>query len=545
MPQTSPARRSETSRAYSSEKDNKNTVVAKSATLAAANSIVKKRWKILLAPLALLFVYALARHHVYDEKLYLGGDNLVYYYLAKALASGQGFTDIFSSSNTPHNHFPPGYPFIMSLFMRLGFNSISFYCALNGVIGFIIIVLSYFLTLNITGSKALSFTVGFFLAVSTPFLSYSLTTMSEIPSALFTLVALFVLSRNKLTSPFYRDYHFWILLVCIITGYYVRSSAIVLLPAVLIVYLLRGKWLHALATVSGFVLAIIPWMIRSQQLGGNSYVKQFLMKNPYHASLGPATGQDYLTRIITNAKLYITLELPATIMRDLFPETTIDLATSGYRIAGCGILLLLIYGMFLLIKKQPGLVLYFMGAGAILLIWPSVWTGARFLVPILPFIFFFVLYGSHDLVSKLLHKVRIPWNPLVLCSVAVFFLIPAVKSMGDNVDDPYDQNYQHYFDVAEWANKNLPDTVVIACRKPEIFYYFSGRRSVVYLHDSDSRKLLQHLQEKSVDYVVVEQLGFSSTGKYLVPAIQKNEQQFKILYQTTKPETYLLSFKPE
>lgn len=504
----------------------------------------EKNWlKILWAPVALLIIYAVARYNIFDEKIYMGGDNFFYYYLAKALATGQGFTDIFSANNTPHNHFPPGYPFIMSLFMRLGFSGIPFFSMLNGFIGAAIVIITYFLTLNITGSKKLGFTVGFFLALCPPFLGFSLTTMSEIPSILFTIIALLLMSRDKATNPFYRDVNFWVILGCIITVYYVRSSSVALLPAAVIFYLMRRKWLHAAMTVAGFILSVIPWIIRTKNLGGNSYIKQFLLKNPYDATLGPATFDDYLARITTNAQAYISMELPGSIMKQFFPDTTADRVTSGYWLCGLIMLALIIYGLVRLIKKQPGLVFYFLGAGAILLIWPSVWTGVRFMVPVIPFILLLLFFSIDDLMKRLTAKFSIPWNPMVLCLAGLLFMISPLSTMAETASDPYEANYQHFFDAAEWAKNNLPDTVVIASRKPEIFYYFSERRSVGYLHDTDSKKLLQNLESNRVRYVIVDQLGFSSTPRYLVPAIQKNEARFKILYQTPPPETYVVGFE--
>ena len=47
---------------------------------------------------------------IYDVKLDMNGDNIHYYALGKALAEGKGFTNTISFSETPHTHFPPGYP---------------------------------------------------------------------------------------------------------------------------------------------------------------------------------------------------------------------------------------------------------------------------------------------------------------------------------------------------------------------------------------------------------------------------------------------------
>ena len=52
---------------------------------------------------------------IYDVKLDMNGDNIHYYALGKALAEGKGFTNTISFSETPHTHFPPGYPVFVAI----------------------------------------------------------------------------------------------------------------------------------------------------------------------------------------------------------------------------------------------------------------------------------------------------------------------------------------------------------------------------------------------------------------------------------------------
>ena len=51
---------------------------------------------------------------------------------------------------------------------------------------------------------------------------------------------------------------------------------------------------------------------------------------------------------------------------------------------------------------------------------------------------------------------------------------------------------------------------------------------------------IDNLIEKQVDYVVLEQLGYSSTYRYLLPAIQNNSDKFEVIQKLAEPDTYLL-----
>ncbi|WP_159519436.1 MORN repeat-containing protein [Sunxiuqinia indica] len=53
------------------------------------------------------------------------------------------------------------------------------------------------------------------------------------------------------------------------------------------------------------------------------------------------------------------------------------------------------------------------------------------------------------------------------------------------------------------------------------------------------------MKSKGTDYVVLDQLGYSSTGRYLLPAIKKYPLKFKVIKQVKNPDTYLMKFQPE
>jgi hypothetical protein len=88
-----------------------------------------------------------------------------------------------------------------------------------------------------------------------------------------------------------------------------------------------------------------------------------------------------------------------------------------------------------------------------------------------------------------------------------------------------------------------PKDAIFSARKADMFIYDSDRTCVGDKPSLDDKEVLQFFRDNNVDYVVIEQLGFSSTAKYLVPAVQKNMDKFEIVYQLKDPDTYLLKFK--
>jgi hypothetical protein len=96
--------------------------------------------------------------------------------------------------------------------------------------------------------------------------------------------------------------------------------------------------------------------------------------------------------------------------------------------------------------------------------------------------------------------------------------------------------------LAKWAKANTPKDAVFSARKPDMFMYFADRTTIGDKPSLNDTVVLDYFRENSVDYVVLEQLGFASTAKYLYPAIQKNQAKFPIAIQLPNPDTYLLKF---
>ena len=74
---------------------------------------------------------------------------------------------------------------------------------------------------------------------------------------------------------------------------------------------------------------------------------------------------------------------------------------------------------------------------------------------------------------------------------------------------------------------------------------FSGTRVAGYAYSQDDRAVIQKMLDDGVEYVILDQLGYSSTPRYLYPAIQKNDDLFFVASHVPNPDTYLLKFDRE
>ena len=103
--------------------------------------------------------------------------------------------------------------------------------------------------------------------------------------------------------------------------------------------------------------------------------------------------------------------------------------------------------------------------------------------------------------------------------------------------------YKQFFAIGEQVKKKTPEGTVICSRKPQMFYLYSDRPGVVYKFTQDKQELIADLVKKNVDYVILDALGYSSTGYYLFPAVQAYPQFFTPVIHYDNTHTYLLHFR--
>lgn len=494
--------------------------------------------------LLLSIIFLGCYYYSFDYKVFLGGDNVYYYNLGKALAEGKGYVTLNRPGLPLASHYPPGYPAIIAIVMTLFSQSILTIKMLNGFLLFGSIMVCYYLFKRLSANSHIAFLVSTLLILNSVILKYSSIMMSEIPFLFFSLLTLLIfLKTDRDISPFRQSY-FYIFIFCLAIAYYIKTVGIALLGGFILYFLFYRRWRWVLSTVVGFVVLALPWTIRNRLAGGGSYVHQLLMVNPYRPELGMAGLSDFAIRFWSNFQRYVAVEIP----NGLFPSLKNSISAYGFTswIIGITICLLIVFGIYKLKKYSILIGAYFISTFGILLLWPQVWFGVRFIVPIIPLLFFCFLFGFHQFLNLLFHKFGRSsfWHPLYLLIFAIAF-IPGLNQRNHQARTSYPINWYTYIQMAKWTKKNTPQDAIISCRKPAIFYLFSNRKTFRFKDTPDNKKLLQDLKKHGTDYVVLDQLGFSSTPRYLFPALKKYRNHFKTVLRGTKTKTYLLKFQSD
>ena len=486
-------------------------------------------------------------HHIFDKKIYLGGDNADYYILGNSLANGQGYTEIHTIEKKPASHFSPGYPVVMSVFIKLFSNNIITLTYVNGFFLWLSVLVLFYLFYRFSKNIHLAFIISIFTILNYHLLQYSTIMMSEIPFLFFSSLCLLLFAKTDFEKPFYKNLSFLGLLLCLSFTFHIRTTGVAILMGILLVLLIKKKWKYLGLTTGGFFLLALPWFIRNRSLGGNGYVSQLLLKNPYREELGTMVLSDWFTRISNNLQRYITREIPNGCFGFISVNYKDPIVYSEW-IIGLLILIVIAYGIYKLTNYRLLVSGYLLGTFGILIVWPDVWIGIRFLLPVIPILLFLLFYGLFEAGKWLLSLVNIKNHTLIQAGLPFCFLFsiplfkPPIEILHNNVKKSYPNEYKNYFEIADWAKQNTEKDAVICCRKGNLFYLFSNRYVIGYQNTLDREEQVKFLKSKGTDYVVLEQLGFASTGRYLFPVIQRYPEKFKVLKHVKEPDTYIMKF---
>ena len=495
----------------------------------------------------LLIVVIIVYNKVYDERLFLGGDNVVYYMLGKALATGQGYTNINSPFNSPAITFPPGYSFISAIVMTIFGKDIEVMNKANGFLMFGSLIFLYLISSRITKNKHLAFVITLITGLNMHILHYSFIAMSEIPFIFMTLGAIYFFMRIKNLSFPFKDINFWLFFIFIIFSYYIRITGIILLIGT-VCYLLQGrKWKMAVVLAAGLLITAAPWYLRNSMIR-NRYTGISKINSLRPESGNMQTANDWMKRIEKNSVRYVSLEIPSALLGYEITNTNIyksPLPKDTKWLIGFVFVALGIGGLFLMGEYKWILIIYLSGTATILMLFPDVWFGTRFMLPVVPLLYLLIIQAVFKLFSWISNKIKIQEKFRVSFMPFIFLLFIIVQKNGINYLVNLKENgiflpsFMRYVELAQWAKKNIAHNSVVVCRKPEFFYLYSDCKTTGYLFTLNPDSLIANMKSNKATHVVVDQLGLASTGRYLMPAITKYPEKFKVVQSLKNPNTYL------
>ncbi len=468
---------------------------------------------------------------LFDANLSLTGDNAQFINLGRSLADGHGLSETIEGEPVPHTKYPFGFPILLAIVHILFPGNLIALKSLVVLLYAISIPLTYLLIRRFA-APPLSLGVSALCLASPLLLDFSHQVMSEIPFLLFSLIALLLLHRAQKSNTLST---LALAIIAIIAAYYIRSAGIILIGTGIIFFALHKKWKEAgLIAIGSFLLAL-PYQIRNASLGGTPYIEQLLSINPYRPEEGALTFTALIERILANLELYSLQIIP-----HIFLPSFID---TNYFV-GAVFSALILYALIAGITRRNLLIVYLTCYLGLYILWPYVWSDTRFLVPAIPILFYAILTSMDELLHLLARALK---KTASRVGVVFFFLF----LLGSNI---YETNnlarytgqlpseWANYFAASEWIKDNTESDVKIACRKPYLMNAIANRKATGYAW-KEPDQVIADFEQKNIEIVVIDQLGFRSTPEFLVPAIQAHVKRFKILHIVPNPKTYVLKFE--
>jgi hypothetical protein len=324
-----------------------------------------------------------------------------------------------------------------------------------------------------------------------------------------------------------------------------RNIGIVALLVMLIFLAYERKFLSSLMLFLSYLVFFVPFKIYktlawgSTTTGSSGQLSEMLLKNPYDKSQGSEDFSGIIVRFFENARLYLSkhfmigigLHDPGSTDKSWFVTlfiAAIFLIALFYSFRKKSILLFIslylgaaITATFISLQQswdQMRMIVIYIPMLLLLLAWGvqqfSERKGFAFLAFVLPFFLVFVFFKT---LGHSVEKMKV--NQKVLA-----------KNLSGNLYYGFTPDWQNYLLMSKWVGKNIPDTAVVASRKPSMSFIYSNGRDFYGMYRFPSyepRELVNGIKSRIGDMLVIPNSDFD---KNFPPAVRMSFKQAAVAY---------------
>lgn len=313
--------------------------------------------------------------------------------------------------------------------------------------------------------------------------------------------------------------------------YQTRSVAIVTIPFALIVLLFEKKFLltslyfgwTAIIHLLNNLYRSVVWDTTSVSFNGQ--LNKAFLKNFYKASDGTEDFMGLVQRFWDNSQLYLSKHLAK--MSGFLPFNQSQISTS----LTIFIYLLVIVAFIILWKKHKrscySIIYASFMIGSTFILLQKTWDQERLIMIYYPLILGFVLFALYRLFSNG-PLAKMQWIPIMLTAILFIsttaqttaYLLTTYKiehRFSSGRYESYTQDWQNYMLASKWAEKNLPDTSVVICRKSQMSWIASGGsnifKGITRVPTTNPDTLIMNLKEMGATHVIMGNLRINPNIK--------------------------------
>ncbi|TAN60695.1 hypothetical protein EPN16_04830 [bacterium] len=493
------------------------------------NKIIK-HWRWLT--LAALF-WLIAIPYIPHEFIDLGGDSAQYIILAESLSQGKGLRMANYPGEPLSFYYPPVFPLL--LYPIVYFLGRNFY-----IMHFLVAILGYgslrilYLTLKQYDKQA-AFPAVCLLAANWIFFLYSTNyILSDIPYLFFTSITI-LLSHQYIRKESALNKKGALLILGLLLTYFTRFIGITLffgLTLLLIITRREDKFKKLLFIGAVFAAACAFWNAAKslQPAQAHSHFRQLFLIDPYAPEKGSLFANPiyFILRFAQGAEYYYRL------FADIFSLSILKASTATKECLSGFVFGLTFLGLWHKFRENKECVIhyYFIFYFLLIIYWPFR-EGVRFIVPILPFIFFYFLAGLKNILSFLRKRFSLPAFYLFAGTLFVFAVLNLKQVTAHVSTHNYSglpKPHQHFILIHRWIKENLPQDGIIISRKPTITYFYTNRKAIVYPFSSKPQDIWQEAVKNKIKYILADEFS-RETYFYLLPFLSQYGNKLKLLHR--------------
>lgn len=454
---------------------------------------------------------------LFDFKISTGGDDSHYIEMAHNFITGKSF---------PTWHGPLYSIFLSIPILIFGVNVVilklvSFACIL------VSLVLFYFTFRNQISATVLALIL-LILSVNSSLLYFASHTYSEAMYLMLQSLVIFLfvqkyMSGDKLTDGRQqRGFLFWAILALL--TFFVsltRNIGFTLLISIVLIILADKNYKVLLKFLGSFAAYVVLYKLyrsivwNSNASSGQRPYSEIFLKNFYNSAEGYEDFSGMVVRFFENARLYLSKHLMIGI--GLHDPTS----TEKSWFVTVVVILLLLISLYYAYKRNK--VIFFvtfysiLSSSATFLALQQSWDQMRMVIIYLPIVLVAVSWGVLQTAENKKLKFLYLFVPLFLAFVFTKTLgqtsdkVRANRkalsiNLKGNLYYGFTPDWQNFLMMSKWVGENLPDTVMVASRKPSMSYIYSGGRDfygIFRFPVEEPKKLVDALGSRVGEMVVI------------------------------------------
>ena len=454
-----------------------------------------------------------------------GGDASQYIILAENLASGRGYILTNYPSHPFCLQYPPLFPLFLAPIVFVFGRNFFLMHLLVATFGFFSLFLIYKIIKKYT-SSLLALTVIILSVSNYVFVYYAFKKiLSDIPFFLFFSLSIFAADKYSEDQNSLGPKAF-LFFTAIILGYFCRYVGLIVFLGMAVFFLFQRQYKKLSFTLLTFGFFFALWNIHALFVHDPftpSHWRNLLLINYYMPEKGTILSHPVyiLWRFIDGLNYYFY------IIRNVLMPLSLGSGKLGEFLLVYLLSALVILGFifrFSQDKKYPLPYCFFAYFAMLTLInSPIGGEGLRYILPLIPFLYFYLIAFFQHLFPFSFKKRS--GGVLLLTIIFLLININALSLKRSSFSD-LPLSIQNFIKLNRWIEKNIPSADIIISRKPRLTFFYSAHKSICYPFSRNPDKIWNFIKKNEVRFIIVDNVS-KETYLYILPFLVKYGSHFR------------------